>query len=109
MLEVGKMLEINGKRREGWDEIQDMKVKFKLSESVELGLKILAPEHLKKLLGSSIQWRLAEVADKDKLVRSIIAKFDARVDDLIQKLEDKEQEMEKAPTSTTPWARNKRS
>lgn len=93
MQEVGKMLEANGRKKEGWEEIEEMKAKFKLSESVELGLKILSNEHLKKLLGSSIQWRLAEVADKDKLVRSIIAKFDSHVDGLIQRLEDKDKEM----------------
>lgn len=96
------MLEASGRKKECWEEIEDMKAKFSLSESVELGLKILSPEHVRKLLGSSIQWRLAEVADKDKLVRSIIAKFDPKVDELVHKLEDKESDISPGSRSRQP-------
>lgn len=84
----------NGTRKFYWEEVAKLKRDFKLSENVEIGLKLLEPAKLNALLRESgdLPRMLAHAPDKDKLIRSLVLRKDAQVDHLVTQLEAKEKQ-----------------
>mmetsp|Transcript_78964 Transcript_78964/g.218533 ORF Transcript_78964/g.218533 Transcript_78964/m.218533 type:complete len:786 (+) Transcript_78964:93-2450(+) len=75
-----------------------------LSDEVQLALRLLAPEQLKELLagGEDLQQKLAEVPNKNQLMRSLVSMLDPDVDQLVNGL----QELEQDEQATHPHTHN---
>uniref|UniRef100_A0A7S1LLK5 Uncharacterized protein n=1 Tax=Alexandrium catenella TaxID=2925 RepID=A0A7S1LLK5_ALECA len=65
-----------------------------LSDEVQLALRLLSPDHLKEILagGEDLRQKLAEVSDKDGLMRSLISMLDPDVEALVSGLQAMEGE-----------------
>lgn len=99
--EAEKRLRNNGNRKVYWEEVAKLKKDFKLGEKVELALKLLEPSKLNSLLRDSgdLQRMLQHAPDKDKLIRSLVARQDSTVDQLVTKLEQKENQQKSGKSS----------
>jgi len=89
------LLKQNGQRKFYWEEVSQLKVAFKFSERIELGLKLLEPTKLNALLreNGNLHKLLEEAKDKDDVIRSLIKKHDPHVDQIVTQLEAKELEI----------------
>lgn len=96
-----KRLRENGQRKWYWEEVAKLKRDYGLSERVEIALKMLDHSKLNSLLRDSgdLPRMLQHSPDKDKLIRTLVARQDKVVDQIVTQLEAKETQQKTGGTS----------